>query len=47
MLFMKLNNKLMLVFKENQSFLDVMLRNYEFMYTARAALNELVKGVAV
>ena len=33
---MKLNSKLMLVFKENQSFLDVILRNYEFMYTPRA-----------
>ena len=45
-LFMKLNDKLMLGFKENQSFLDVMLRNCKFMYTARAkSINESVKGM--
>ena len=37
-LFMKLNDKLMLGFQENQSFLFVMLRNYQFMYTARDLL---------
>ena len=37
---MKLNDKLMLGFNENQSFLDVMLRNYLFMYTA----HDLVKA---
>ena len=35
---MKLNDKLMLGFQENQSFLFVMLRNYQFMYTARDLL---------
>ena len=29
---MKLNDKLMLGFQENQSSLRVMLRNYQFMY---------------
>ena len=34
MLFMKLNNKLMLGFqKKNQSCLHIKLRNYQFMYT--------------
>ena len=35
---MKLNDKLMLGFQENQSFLFVLLRNYQFMYTARDLL---------
>ena len=32
--FMKLNDKLMFGFQENQFFLRVMLGNYQFIYTA-------------
>ena len=32
--FMKLNDKLMFGFQENQFFLHVMLGNYQFIYTA-------------
>ena len=33
-LLMKMNDKLMLGFQENQTFLHVLSRNYQFMYTA-------------
>ena len=32
--FKKLSDKLMLCFQEQESFFHVMLRNYQFMYTA-------------
>ena len=35
---MKLNDKLMLDFQENKSFLHVMLGNYQVMYTAHDLL---------
>ena len=44
---MKLNNKLMLGFQENQCSLHVMLRNYEFMYAARTLLKTWVERMAV
>ena len=41
---MKLKNKLMLDFQKKQSFLLVMLGNYQFMYFASSVVFDLLKA---